>query len=54
MNRIRKGATLDDEQALLVAGSHLRGSAEQWWAIYEDSVETWDKFQLMFKQKYVG
>jgi hypothetical protein len=52
MNRIRRGAGLPDEQALLVAGSHLRGMAETWWTVHEDNVKTWKEFEALFALKF--
>jgi hypothetical protein len=52
INRIRRGASLADADALLVVGSHLRGLAETWWSIHEDRVKTWLDFEVLFKVKF--
>jgi hypothetical protein len=52
MNRIRRGAGLLDDQALLVAGSHLRGMAETWWSAHEESVKTWKEFESLLVVKF--
>lgn len=39
IKRLHRGG-ISDGGILLVAGSHLKGSAGDWWAEHEDNVET--------------
>lgn len=35
-----------------MAGSHLRGSAESWFAIHEDKIKKWEEFSNLFAFKF--
>lgn len=53
IKRLRRGG-ISDVSILLVAGSHLKGSAADWWAEHEDDVETWKEFEEKFTERYAS
>ncbi|KAI7873609.1 hypothetical protein K492DRAFT_138805 [Lichtheimia hyalospora FSU 10163] len=53
IKRLRRGG-ISDVSILLVAGSHLKGSAGDWWAEHEDDVETWKEFEEKFTERYAS
>lgn len=53
IKRLRRGG-ISDGSILLVAGSHLKGSAGDWWAEHEDDVDTWNEFEEKFTERYAS
>lgn len=53
IKRLRRGG-ISDSSILLVAGSHLKGSAGDWWAEHEDDVDTWEVFEEKFTERYAS
>lgn len=49
IERLKKGLNLTDEEALFVAGSHLKGKAETWWNNNEKDFNSWEKFETSFR-----
>lgn len=53
IRRLRRGG-ISDGSILLVAGSHMKGSAGDWWAEHEDNVTTWQEFEEKFTERYAS
>lgn len=53
IKRLRRGG-ISDGSILLVAGSHLKGAAGNWWAEHEDDVVTWQAFEEKFVERYAS
>ena len=53
IKRLRRGG-ISDVSILLVAGSHLKGAAGNWWAEHEDDVITWSEFEEKFVERYAS
>ena len=53
IKRLRRGG-ISDSSILLVAGSHLKGAAGNWWAEHEDDVTTWQEFEEKFIERYAS
>lgn len=53
IKRLRRRG-ISDGSILLVAGSHLKGAAGNWWAEHEDDVTTWQEFEEKFIERYAS
>ncbi|KAG2190967.1 hypothetical protein INT47_007112 [Mucor saturninus] len=54
MERLKRGVGMSDEEAILVAATHFRGTAAKWWAIHEEEIVTWEKFVEEFKKQFAA
>lgn len=54
MGRLRSAIGMTDEQALLVATTHLKEQAELWWESVEDTIQTWEGFEKAFLAQFAS